>query len=244
MSLFPTNTKLAAVLLSVLLGGCVSSVTGSTYTDGRFWYSNVKSASDIAGGPRQDSLIVVDQNGVIVEKSVTAGFGTLQTTVSGLSSAIVNASGNVAGDALIRPARNSTSATNNEMVSGTGGTGGTATGGTGGTANGGAGGAGGKGGTGVGGVGNGGQGGTGGTSGPVSNTISPITNTNTTGASTATTNPITNTNTTGASTATTGAVTNTNTTGASTSSTGNVNAVGGSATTTLGTGASCQGNCD
>lgn len=206
----------ALVLVALLLTGCVQSITGSSYYDGRFWYLNAKTASDIAGGPRQDVLIVVDRNGVIIEKSVTTGLGTLQTAVSGLSTAVINAGGTVAGDAMIRPARNSTSATNNEMVTGTGGTGGTANGGTGGTAI-------------------GGQGGHGG------NSTTPVSNSN--NATGGSTGPITNSSSGG--TATTGAVTNSATGGTATGgSTGPVNAVGGSTTTTLGAGASCQGNCD
>jgi hypothetical protein len=134
------------LLLALLLPGCVSAISGSTYTDGRFWFSNVKSASDIAGGPRQDVIIIVDRDGTLVGKLDAAGVGTLQAVASGLSAAVVTAGGVVAGNALIRPARNTTNVRMD--VQGTGGSGGAstttsaATGGAGGSATGGAGGTG------------------------------------------------------------------------------------------------------
>jgi hypothetical protein len=99
-------------LAAMLLSGCVSQMTGSTYTDGRFWYFNTKSASDLAGGPRQDIIIVTDLAGNIVEKTTAAGPGTLQS-VAGTVNALITAGGNVAGSALLRPARNTTSSTIN-----------------------------------------------------------------------------------------------------------------------------------
>lgn len=140
------RSLIAAALLG--LSGCVSAITGSTYTDGRFWFSNVKSASDIAGGPRQDIVIIVDHDGSLVGKYEAAGGGTLQAVASGLSAAIVSAGGQVAGSALVRPARNSTTVDSISTLSVSGGAGGTSastsTGGAataaGGTATGGAGG--------------------------------------------------------------------------------------------------------
>jgi hypothetical protein len=125
-------------LISLLvLPGCVSSITGSTYYDGRFWYSNVKSGSDIAGGPRQDVMTVVDRDGRIVESWTTSGNGTFQTVTSGLSAAIVSAGGQVAGNAAIRPSRNTTNVSmdiaggaaggGTTSTSATGGSGGTST---------------------------------------------------------------------------------------------------------------------
>jgi hypothetical protein len=111
-----------APLLALLLSGCVPGITGSTYTDGRFWYSNVKSGSDIAGGPRQDVVVIVDRDGTLVGKLDAAGVGTLQAVASGLSAAVVTAGGVVAGNALIRPARNTTNVRMD--VQGTGGSGG------------------------------------------------------------------------------------------------------------------------
>src|SRR5262245_47044555 len=105
----------------LLLSACAPTV-GSTGYDGRFWWTNIKSASDIAGGPRQDVLIIVDRDGHVVKTSTAAGEGTLQTTLSGLAPAIVNAAGHAGGSALVRPARNTT---NVQMeVMGTGGSGG------------------------------------------------------------------------------------------------------------------------
>src|SRR5688572_23324844 len=96
------------VLLAFLLPGCVPAITGSTYSDGRFWYSNVKSASDIAGGPRHDLIVVVDRDGRHVDTYIAHGTGTLQSTASSLGPAIVTAAGQVGSSALIRPARNTT----------------------------------------------------------------------------------------------------------------------------------------
>jgi hypothetical protein len=127
-----------AVLAALLLAGCTSQMSGSTYTDGRFWYFNAKSASDAAGGPRQDIVIVTELDGTIVEKTTAAGPGTLQTVIGGMSAAIT-AGGNVAGSALIRPARNSTSSTINGG-SGTASASGTASSDAGSSASGGAGG--------------------------------------------------------------------------------------------------------
>lgn len=131
-----------AVLL--VLPGCVSTISGSTYSDGRFWWSNVRSASDPAGGPRQDVLIAVDRDGRIVGTFNAAGIGTLQAALAGLSGAVVTAGGQVAGSALVRPARNTTNVEMNvQGTGGAGGTGGTsstsssATGGAGGAATGG-----------------------------------------------------------------------------------------------------------
>ena len=111
-----------ALLLVLALSGCVSTVTGSTYYDGRFWYSNIKSASDIAGGPRQDLIVIVDRDGST--KVINAAHeGTLQSIASGLGAAVVNSAGHAGGSALVRPARNTT---NVQMeVQGTGGSGGT-----------------------------------------------------------------------------------------------------------------------
>ena len=106
----------------ILLGGCVPSLTGSTYYDGRFWYSNVKSASDIAGGPRQDLIVVVDREGRIVNQFQASGPGTLQSVAGSLGPAIVAAGGQAAAGALQRPARNTTNVEMN--VQGTGGSGG------------------------------------------------------------------------------------------------------------------------
>lgn len=97
-------------LLALSLSGCVSSLTGSSYSDGRFWYSNVKSASDIAGGPRQDVLVVVDYaTGQVVDRTIASGPGTLQALV-GIAGSVITAGGQVAGSALIRPPKNNTSA--------------------------------------------------------------------------------------------------------------------------------------
>ena len=100
--------KALPVLGLLTLTGCVSNVTGSTYFDGRFWYSNVKSASDAAGGPRQDLIVIVDSDGRIVDRFTAAGVGTLQAASSTLAAAVVTAAGQAAGSALIRPSRNTT----------------------------------------------------------------------------------------------------------------------------------------
>jgi hypothetical protein len=101
---------IAVAALSLV--GCTSQMSGSTYTDGRFLYFNAKSASDAAGGPRQDIIIVTDLQGNLIEKTTAAGPGTLQTVV-GAASAVISAGGQVAGSALLRPARNNTSSTIN-----------------------------------------------------------------------------------------------------------------------------------
>ena len=113
---------LGAFLAVVLLGGCVPAISGTTYYDGRFWYSNVKSASDIAGGPRQDLIMVVDREGRIVNQFQATGPGTLQSVAGSLGPAIVTAGGQAAAGALQRPARNTTNVEMN--VQGTGGSGG------------------------------------------------------------------------------------------------------------------------
>jgi hypothetical protein len=149
----------ALVLFSFALSGCVSSITGSTYSDGRFWYSNVKSASDIAGGPRHDLIVIVDPaTGKHVETYISHGVGTLQSTASSLGPAIATALGQAGASALVRPSRNTTNVSMD--VSGTGGAGTTSSSGitssvsgtsataTGGAGTGGAGGPGGTGGTG------------------------------------------------------------------------------------------------
>jgi hypothetical protein len=174
------------IAATTMLSGCISTITGSTYYDGRFWYSNVKSASDAAGGPRLDLMVIVDShNGQIVNTVTASGIGTWQAATSGLSAAVVAASGQAAGSALIRPARNTTNVEMNveggaagggtSSTSATGGAGGTAAGGTstsatsGTTSSSATGGAGGIGGTG----GVGGTGGTGGTGGSSGGNIPP-----------------------------------------------------------------------
>lgn len=135
-----------ALFLPLLLCGCVESTTGSVYYDGRFWWSTVKSASDIAGGPRQDVVVVIDRDGRIVGQFQASGSGTLQALVGSFGPALVTAAGTAAAGALQRPSRNTTNV--NMEVQGTGGSGGsggsntTST-----TASGGAGGVGGAGGS-------------------------------------------------------------------------------------------------
>lgn len=107
----------------VYLCGCVESTTGSVYYDGRFWWSTVKSASDIAGGPRQDVVVVIDRDGRIVGQFQASGFGTLQALVGSLGPAVMTAAGTAAAGALQRPSRNTTNV--NMEVQGTGGAGGT-----------------------------------------------------------------------------------------------------------------------
>lgn len=109
----------ALLLLSI---GCSQSTTGSMYYDGRFWYSNVKSASDEAGGPRQDIIVVIDRDGRIVNQYQAAGPGTLQALVGSLAPAVMTAAGQAAAGALQRPSRNTTNVEMN--VQGTGGSGG------------------------------------------------------------------------------------------------------------------------
>lgn len=92
-----------------LLGGCVPYVTGSTYYDGRFWYSNTKTGMDIAGGPRQDVLVIVDRDGTLIDNTSVSGPGTLQS-LAGIFTAVVSAGGQVAGSAVLRPTRNNTTA--------------------------------------------------------------------------------------------------------------------------------------
>src|SRR5262245_44980293 len=112
----------AALVLALVLASCAPQIAGSTYSDGRFWWSNIKSASDAAGGPRQDVIIAVDRDGRIVATAVANGAGTAQSIASSLGPALVTAGGVVAGNALIRPARNTTNVEMN--VQGTGGSGG------------------------------------------------------------------------------------------------------------------------
>ena len=118
------QSKIPLVFALAWLSGCVPAVTGSTYTDGRFWFSNVKSASDPAGGPRQDVLIVVDRDGTVIEVFGSNGIGTLQA----VAGAVIPAAGQAAGSALVRPARNTTNVRMD--VAGTGGAGGSAAGGS------------------------------------------------------------------------------------------------------------------
>lgn len=112
----------AFILAMLLLTGCVPTITGSTYYDGRFWYLNAKSASDVAGGPRQDIIVVLDRDGRIVNQYQAAGPGAFQSLVGSLGPAIVTAGGQAAAGYLTRPARNTTNVEMN--VQGTGGSGG------------------------------------------------------------------------------------------------------------------------
>ena len=126
------------LVVAMALSGCVSGVTGTAWTDGRFTWVNVKSASDVAGGPRQDVILAVDWDGKPVGQWQAAGMGTLQSLVGSLAPAMMTAAGVAAAGALQRPARNTTNVEMN--VAGTGGGGGaggsaaggvsTATGGT------------------------------------------------------------------------------------------------------------------
>lgn len=111
---------IGAVIL--LLTGCVGEIGGSVYTDGRFSYINVKSASDAAGGPRQDLILVIDRDGRVVGQWQAAGPGTLQALVGSLGPAVMTAAGTAAAGALQRPSRNTTNVEMN--VQGTGGSGG------------------------------------------------------------------------------------------------------------------------
>lgn len=104
------------------LAGCVPAVSGTAYYDGRFWYLNAKSATDIGGGPRQDVLIVVDRDGRVVNQFQAAGPGTLQGMAQSLGPAALTAAGQAAAGALQRPSRNTTNVEMN--VQGTGGSGG------------------------------------------------------------------------------------------------------------------------
>jgi len=115
--------KLLSAFVFVLsfVVGC-APFGGATWTDGRFTYINVKSASDGAGGPRQDLIVIVDRDGTVTKAITSAGDGTWQTTLSGLAPAVVSAAGHAGGSALVRPARNTTNVQMN--VQGTGGSGG------------------------------------------------------------------------------------------------------------------------
>jgi hypothetical protein len=110
------------IFLGILVTGCVEQVSGSMYYDGRFWYSNVKSSSDQAGGPRQDLIVVIDRDGRVVNQFQASGPGTLQSLVGSLAPAVMTAAGQAAAGALQRPARNTTNVEMN--VQGTGGSGG------------------------------------------------------------------------------------------------------------------------
>lgn len=111
-----------ALFLPFLLSACVETATGSVYYDGRFWWSAVKSASDIAGGPRQDVVVVIDRDGRIVGQFQASGPGTLQALVGSLGPAVMTAAGTAVAGALQRPSRNTTNV--NMEVQGTGGSGG------------------------------------------------------------------------------------------------------------------------
>ena len=113
--------RLLPVALLVLTG-CAPAMTGSTYTDGVFWFSNVKSASDVAGGPRQDIVIVVDRYGRVVNQYQASGPGVLQSLVGSLAPAVATGAGQAMAGYLQRPARNTTNV--DMQVMGTGGSGG------------------------------------------------------------------------------------------------------------------------
>src|SRR5262245_56653500 len=113
---------------AILLAGC-APMGGSSWSDGRFTYVNVKSASDIAGGPRHDLLLIVDRDGRIVAQGLAHDIGTLQALIAGLGGAVVSAAGHAAGSALVRPARNTTNVDMSVQGSGVA-TGGAATGGS------------------------------------------------------------------------------------------------------------------
>jgi hypothetical protein len=120
-----TGKRFATSLALLALQGCASAISGSTYYDGRFWYSNVKSSSDQAGGPRQDLIVVIDRDGRVVNQFQASGPGTLQSLAGSLAPAVMTAAGQAAAGALQRPARNTTNVEMN--VQGTGGTGGSNT---------------------------------------------------------------------------------------------------------------------
>lgn len=110
--------RVAATTLALVAASC-SPISGSAYYDGRFWYSNAKTAMDWAGGPRQDALVIVDRDGTVVGAYVANGTGTLQS----VAGALLPAAGQATSGVLIRPARNTTNVSMD--VQGTGGSGGT-----------------------------------------------------------------------------------------------------------------------
>src|SRR5262245_25682575 len=114
---------------AILLAGC-APMGGSSWSDGRFTYVNVKSASDIAGGPRHDLLLIIDRDGRIIGQGLAHDIGTLQAVGAGLGGAVVSAAGHAGGSALVRPARNTTNVDMSVQGSGVA-TGGQASGGQG-----------------------------------------------------------------------------------------------------------------
>jgi hypothetical protein len=109
---------IAAALTAVALAGCADDVlirhgydeiTGVTYT-------NVKSASDGAGGPRQDLLVATDAKGAVRGSWHAAGPGTWQTATEGAVGAALSAVGTFGAAAVLRPSN--TNFTNTSTTSG------------------------------------------------------------------------------------------------------------------------------
>lgn len=82
----------------------------------------MKTASDIAGGPRQDIVVAIDQDGRIIGQFQASGPGTLQALVGSLAPALATGTGQAMAGAWQRPARNTTDVRMD--VQGTGGSGG------------------------------------------------------------------------------------------------------------------------
>src|SRR5438270_539115 len=114
------NLTTAAIGLLIALGaaGCADQVfvghgydniTGVTYT-------NVKSALDGAGGPRQDLLVATDPNSKLLGSWYASGLGTWQTATEGAVGAAVSAIATFGAAAVLRPAQ--TNVSNNSTTSG------------------------------------------------------------------------------------------------------------------------------
>ena len=103
-------TALGAV---VALAGCADDVlirhgydeiTGVTYT-------NVKSALDGAGGPRQDLLFATDAHGAVRGEWHASGSGTWQTATEGTVGAAMSAAGTFGAAVVLRPSNTNISNT-------------------------------------------------------------------------------------------------------------------------------------
>ena len=102
----------------VALAGCADEVSiRHGYDDvGGLTYTNVKSALDGAGGPRQDLLVATDAKGNLRASWYASGPGTWQTATEGALGAAVSAVGTFGAAAVMRPAQ--TNVSNNSTTSG------------------------------------------------------------------------------------------------------------------------------
>src|SRR5690349_24400816 len=101
-----TSLKTVPIVLAIfaLLAGCAEVGLQRIYDEQTgFTYTNVKSASDLAGGPRQDLIVTTDKSGQIRAAFNASGPGVWQTMTEGLAGSAMMAGGMMGAAALLRP---------------------------------------------------------------------------------------------------------------------------------------------